>query len=144
MFGNQGWGRIRNEDCFTDNFGPNRHDRCRFPFFYEGKLYRNCLTNPSPSSKNRRCQQLEQEKGKSSMPTEGDSLMIKYNRGRRATVCYNQEGRVHQKYQGMFYIELVSRALTNRWKKWLVWRVFERCQPVVLWLLPLWSKTTPR
>ena len=36
------------------------------------------------------------------MPTEGDSLMIKYNRGRRATVCYNQEGRIHQKYLGMF------------------------------------------
>jgi hypothetical protein len=25
-----GWGRTRNEDCFTDNFGPERHARCRF------------------------------------------------------------------------------------------------------------------
>ena len=52
---------------------------------------------PSPSSKNRICQQLEQEKGESSMPTKDDSLMIKYNRGKRATVCYNKGGRVDQK-----------------------------------------------
>ena len=57
---------------------------------------------PSPSSKNRICQQLEQEKGKSSMPTDGDSLMIKYLKGRKLTVCYNKEGRVHQKYSGTF------------------------------------------
>ena len=24
-----GWGRTRNDDCFTDNFGPERHTRCR-------------------------------------------------------------------------------------------------------------------
>ena len=24
-----GWGRTRNEDCFTDNYGPERHTRCR-------------------------------------------------------------------------------------------------------------------
>ena len=98
----KGWGRTNNEECFTDNFGPNRHDKCRFPFFYEGKLFNDCLKFPSPSSKNRICQQFEQEKGKSSMPTEGDSLMIKYNKGKRPTVCYNQEGRVHQKYLGTF------------------------------------------
>ena len=98
----KGWGRVRNEDCFTDNFGPNRHDKCRFPFFYDGKLLNSCLMVPSPSSKNRICQQLEQEKGKSSMPTDGDSLMIKYQKGRKLTVCYNQEGRVHQKYLGIF------------------------------------------
>ena len=99
----KGWGRVRNEDCFTDNFGPNRHDKCREPFFYEGKRLKGCqMDKPSPSSKNRICQQLEQEKGKSSMPTDGDSLMIKYQKGRKLTVCYNQEGRVHQKYLGTF------------------------------------------
>ena len=132
----KGWGRVSNEDCFTDDFGPNRHDKCRKPFYYEGKLYEGCQkTIESPSSKNRRCQQLEQEKGNSSMPTEGDSLMIKYNRGRRATVCYNKEGRVDQK---CLILELVLKAFTNSWKKWLVWRVFEKCRHVVLWLLPLW------
>jgi hypothetical protein len=24
-----GWGRTRNDDCFTDNFGPERHTKCR-------------------------------------------------------------------------------------------------------------------
>ena len=94
----KGWGTVRNEDCFTDNFGPNRHDKCREPFFYEGRLLKGCQTTlPSPSSKNRICQQLEQEKGESSMPTKDDSLMIKYNKGKRATVCYNKGGRVDQK-----------------------------------------------
>ena len=34
-----GWGRLRNEDCFTNDYGPNRHTRCRFPFIYEGTTY---------------------------------------------------------------------------------------------------------
>ncbi len=33
-----GWGLTRNEDCFTDNYGPSRHSRCRFPFFAQGKI----------------------------------------------------------------------------------------------------------
>ena len=86
----KGWGTVRNEDCFTDNFGPNRHDKCRFPYIYEGNLLRHCLKSPSPSSKNRRCKQFEQDKGYSAMPKKGESLMIKYNRGRRSTVCYEQ------------------------------------------------------
>ena len=35
-----GWGLTRNEDCFTDNFGPERHARCRFPFKYKGVKFR--------------------------------------------------------------------------------------------------------
>ena len=98
----KGWGRTRNQACFTDSYGPNRHDKCRFPYIYEGKLYKHCLKSPSPSSKNRRCKQFEQDKGYSAMPKKGESLMIKYNRGRRSTVCYEQKGRVHQKHLGIF------------------------------------------
>ena len=25
-----GWGRTRNDDCFTDNYGPERHTKCRY------------------------------------------------------------------------------------------------------------------
>ncbi len=32
-----GWGLTRNEECFTDNFGPERHARCRFPFIFNGE-----------------------------------------------------------------------------------------------------------
>ena len=39
--------------------------------------------------------------------------------------------------------KLVSSALTNRRKKWLVWGVFERCQPMVLWLLSPSGKPPP-
>ncbi len=33
-----GWGLTRNAECFTDNFGPERHARCRFPFIFNGNL----------------------------------------------------------------------------------------------------------
>ena len=33
-----GWRVTRNADCFTDNFGPERHARCRFPFKFNGEL----------------------------------------------------------------------------------------------------------
>ncbi len=38
-----GWGRARNKDCFTDNAGPNRHDRCRSTFIYEGQKRTGCI-----------------------------------------------------------------------------------------------------
>ena len=31
-----GWGMTRNPDCFTNNYGPERHSKCRFPFKYKG------------------------------------------------------------------------------------------------------------
>ena len=98
----KGWGHTRNDDiyndktnkthevCFTNNNGPNRHTMCRFPFFYKGMLYNQCLKTPSPSSGNRRCRQFKADKGKEAMPKEGESLMIKYNKGKRKTVCYSE------------------------------------------------------
>ena len=86
-----GWGRLRNEDCFTDNFGPNRHDKCRSPFYYNGKLFHGCITNmSSPSAGNKRCQQFKLAKGDEAMPKKGESLMIQFNRGKRSTICYHQ------------------------------------------------------
>ena len=88
---NVGWGRTKNEDCFTNNYGPNRHDRCRFPFYYNGHKFNQCIKdNPSPSSGNRRCKQFKIDQGEDAMPREGESIKIKYNRGRRSTVCYSE------------------------------------------------------
>ena len=83
-----GWGRLRNEDCFTDDHGPNRHARCRFDYFYQGKLYDRCNYMPSPTIGNKRCQQFKLDKGKRAMPKPGETLMIMYNKKQRSTVCY--------------------------------------------------------
>ena len=96
----KGWGRTRNAGCFTDGYGPNRHDKCRFPYIYEGQEFNQCYNASSPSSKNRRCKQFELDKGH--LPKKGESLMIKYNKGRRSTVCYSKKGRVHQTHLGIF------------------------------------------
>lgn len=88
-----GWGRLRNEDCFTDNQGPNRHDRCRFPFIYNNKKYDHCITDQeSPSFGNRRCKQFRTSKNLKKI---NEPVMILYNRKRRSTVCYKEETTTH-------------------------------------------------
>ena len=91
-----GWGQIRNDACMTDNNGPNRHEQCRFPFIYENKLKHSCQLTTSPSTKNKRCQQFKLDKGLKAMPQKGQSLMILYNRQKRATKCY---------YEGKHYVK---------------------------------------
>lgn len=85
-----GWGRIRNDECFTDDHGPSRHAKCRFPFIFKGEKYYGCTTKPSPSRGNKRCQQFRKEKGEKAMPGQGDSIMILYNKKKRSTVCYHE------------------------------------------------------
>ena len=87
---NEGWGRTKNEGCFTNDNGPNRHDRCRFPFYYNGRQFSSCLKAPSPSKGNKRCQQFKADKGKEAMPKEGKSIKIIYGRGKRSTICYSE------------------------------------------------------
>ena len=102
-----GWGIKRNDEtnypCNTDSSGPAVYASCRFPFYHlkrikGNKLYgkdKKCVTGPTPSSYDKRCKEFEQSKGKSSMPKRGKSLMIKYNNGKRSTVCYYKGGGVH-------------------------------------------------
>ena len=63
-----GWGKTRNDACFTDNDGPNRHQQCRFPFIYENKFKDSCQLTITPSTKNKRCQQFKLDKGPKAMP----------------------------------------------------------------------------
>ena len=99
---NEVWEKRRNkEDCVTNANGPNKHHRCRFPFFYKGRLWNQCVKSSSPSSGNRICKQFKADKGKEAMPKEGESIMIeyeekrggkrtKYYRERKTTICYSE------------------------------------------------------
>ena len=53
-----GWGLLKNEQCFTNNFGPERHMKCRKYYNFQRKTYSGCHKSLSPSSKNKRCKQL--------------------------------------------------------------------------------------
>ena len=49
------------------------------------------MTNPSPSSGNRRCQQFKADKNASvfsNLTKAGGSFKIIYARGKRSTICY--------------------------------------------------------
>ena len=49
------------------------------------------MTDPSPSSGNRRCQQFKADKGIekfSNLTKPGESFKIIYARGKRSTICY--------------------------------------------------------
>ena len=46
------------------------------------------MTDPTPSSGNRRCQQFKADKGFKEMPKPGESIKIIYARGKRSTICY--------------------------------------------------------
>ena len=61
-----GWGS--NDDCTTNNKGPDRFSKCKFPFFSEDAglslPLNQCLLTKSPSAKNKGCQDLYQLKRK--------------------------------------------------------------------------------
>ena len=54
-----GWGMIKNGDsCFTNNFGPERHNKCRKYFEWKKKVREGCIHQSTPSSWNKRCRQF--------------------------------------------------------------------------------------
>ena len=57
-----GWGS--NDDCITNNKGPDRFSKCKFPFFSEDAglaiPFDQCLLTKSPSAKNKGCHDLYQ------------------------------------------------------------------------------------
>ena len=111
----KGWGRIRHvqgledleDDCVTDNFGPERHSQCNNGYGLEWNtdkevdVWHRCQKTASPSSKNKRCLQFRKIKGEKFMPKKGESLKIIYknSKGKKvATTCYYMKGRARQTY----------------------------------------------
>ena len=90
-----GWGNTANDDCFTDNFGPERHAKCRFPFIYKGLEMESCMSSKTPSANNKKCQQFIESKGQKAAPKKGESVMIMYGRKRRKTICYHPHAGPH-------------------------------------------------
>ena len=55
-----GWGYTKNPGaCFTNNFGPERHVKCRKYFVNTNREVREgCIHSSTPSSVNKRCKQF--------------------------------------------------------------------------------------
>ena len=83
-----GWGRSVRTECYTDNNGPERNVRCRFPFFYAGSEHLNCLFEGTPSVHNSKCTQFREQKKKFNWDNGGFIELI-YNRGQGRTRCYS-------------------------------------------------------
>ena len=82
---------MANDDCFTDNFGPERHAKCRFPFIYKGLEIESCMTSQTPSAENKKCQQFKKAMGENAMPKKGESVMILYGKTKKKTICYHPD-----------------------------------------------------
>lgn len=52
-----GWGASKFA-CDTNEFGPNPHAMCKFPFKYKGQVHEGCTRLPTPASENPVCSQL--------------------------------------------------------------------------------------
>jgi len=93
-----GWGRTEEDipNCMTDNRGPAKMKRCRFPFLHELDMddeFRECqkLKKSFPSTGNSKCQQFK--KAKPDFKWEDHSFIrILYNRGKKSTDCYSDVG----------------------------------------------------
>ena len=54
-----GWGLLKNYDCFTNDFGPVRHGKCRQYYKHKRKTLGGCTKSYSPSMENKRCKQFK-------------------------------------------------------------------------------------
>ena len=54
-----GWGLVKNKDCFTGNFGPERNTKCRPYFIWKKRVMHGCIKTTSPSLQNKRCRQFK-------------------------------------------------------------------------------------
>ena len=83
-----GWGRTSRPSCFTDNNGPERNVKCRFPYRHGGTLQHECNYDGSPSNSSSKCVQFR-EANKDFNWENGGFVKLLYNRGTRVTKCYN-------------------------------------------------------
>ena len=60
-----GWGMTNDQDCTTNDDGPDPYSLCKFPFFTSKLLVPNCITTMSPSGNNKACKRLSKQVTKS-------------------------------------------------------------------------------
>jgi hypothetical protein len=80
-----GWGRLFSS-CTTDELGPVKSMKCRFPFRYRGSTISGCSRTRTPSAKDKECLQFRRKKGHHYPKKPGDSVRL--ISGHHTTTCH--------------------------------------------------------
>jgi len=85
-----GWGFTKNPgSCFTNNFGPDRHVKCRKYFFDTNRKVREgCIQSSTPSSLNKRCKQFAMANPHEYPKCPAQSIKIIYKHKTKEIQCY--------------------------------------------------------
>jgi len=94
-----GWGLTEKDqvNCYTDNRGPERVRKCRFPFLHEmagdDEEFDECQKQDKgfPSNGNKKCRQFNEANPDFDWK-KNSFITIKYNRGKSSTNCYTPIG----------------------------------------------------
>lgn len=83
-----GWGRLFSA-CVTDEFGPVKELKCKFPFTYKDKTLLGCSTSRTPSKKDEDCNKMW-EKIRAVYPTNpGDVISLFIESKNVSKSCYS-------------------------------------------------------
>jgi len=86
-----GWG-LQFKTCSTDELGPSKVVKCKFPFKYKGKGgNRECIKRRTPSAKNKICKEFRKKKKDLYPINPADSIRIETDNN--STTCYSIKGR---------------------------------------------------
>ena len=100
-----GWGtnQFSPTICSTNDFGPNPHTMCKFPFVYGGHVHNGCSHFPTPAANNPICNQFfawakrkswSRKWAKSKMPESSSFKLYFWNKKHQKTsltTCYRQD-----------------------------------------------------
>jgi len=102
-----GWGKTENS-CTTDEFGPVKHLKCKFPFTYREKEYQSCKEARSPSSKVEECRKLREQLGLKYPQVRQDGNLVVDN-GKENVTCYAYDRGEHG------FCKVVGKTGANDW-----------------------------
>ena len=56
-----GYPNYNDQDCTTNDDGPDPYSMCKFPFINSGMLISNCISITSPSGNNEACKRIHKQ-----------------------------------------------------------------------------------
>jgi len=103
-----GWGKTESS-CTTDENGPIKHLKCKFPFTYRDKEYQSCKSARSPSSQIEECRQLRKQLGTLRYPQQKEDGNLVVNNGKENITCYAYDRGEHG------FCKVVGKTGVNNW-----------------------------
>ena len=87
-----GWGRISDDKCTTDEFGPSPNTKCKFPFRFHSISFSSCVKMASPTNQDKICRSLKVLKRIKPFPDDGVhsiNVRTKNSTNNLLSTCYN-------------------------------------------------------